>query len=40
MYTHNTRTHINGIIATKEKENIIIIYEFKFKIYNIRNILD
>lgn len=20
MYTHNTRTHINGIIATKEKE--------------------
>jgi hypothetical protein len=22
MYTHNTRTHTNGIIATKEKENI------------------
>lgn len=22
MYTHNTRTDINGIIATKEKENI------------------
>lgn len=20
MYTHNTRTHINGIIATKEKK--------------------
>lgn len=38
MYTHNTRTHINGIIATKEKRKYYKLFtnlNLKYKILGI-----